>query len=127
MTASQSPEGPRISRRSLLRRAGTLGLTAAGSSWLTAARALAATATNRRSAAQPRAVSAGHLVADYLPSQPTGWLPAGLARLRNGVGVTLGGHVASMPSTYQGSAYEISLLAFGQPGNAPDPVYEPEP
>jgi hypothetical protein len=127
MTASQSPEGPRISRRSLLQGAGALGLSAAGSTWLRPARALAATATNPHSAAQPRLASAGHLVANYMPSQPTGWPPLGLARPRNGVGVTLGGHVASMPFTFQGNPYEISLLAFGQPGNAPDPVYEGEP
>jgi hypothetical protein len=43
------------------------------------------------------------------------------------VGVTIGGHVASAPFTIHGTSYEISLLAFGQPGNAPDPLYEGEP
>jgi hypothetical protein len=116
MSASQSPDGPRISRRALLQGAGALGLSAASSTWLSPAQALAATAGNPHSAAQPRLASAGHLAADYLPSQPTGWGP-----------VTIGGHVASVPFTFQGTAYEISLLAFGQPGTALDPIYEPEP
>jgi hypothetical protein len=130
MSASQSPNGPWISRRSLLQGAGALGLSAASSTWLRPARALAATASNPHSAVQPRLASADHLVLDYMPSQPTGWPPTGQlpqGRARNGVGVTIGGHVASMPFTYQGTPYQISLLAFGQPGNAPDPVYEPEP
>jgi hypothetical protein len=116
MTASQSPEGPRISRRALLQGAGAVGLSAANSSWLKPGRAFAATATSPHSAAQPRLASADHLVVDYLPRQPTGW-----------GGVTIGGHVASVPFTIQGTPYEISLLAFGQPGNARNPVYEPAP
>lgn len=116
MTAPGSPSERRLSRRALLQGAGALGLSAAGSVWLGTARALAATATDRLRTAQPRLASADHLVVDYRPSQPTGW-----------GGVTIGGHVASVPFTVQGNPYEISLLAFGQPGSAPDPVYEPEP
>jgi hypothetical protein len=126
MSASQSPDGPRISRRALLQGAGALGLSAASSTWLSPAQALAATTTDRHGAAQPRLASAGHLVADYLPSQPTGWPPQ-QGHARDGVGITLGGHVASVPFTLRGARYEISLLAFGQSGDAPDPVYEPEP
>ena len=116
MTAPQSADGPWISRRAWLQRAGAVGLTAASGAWLEPARALAAAATHRHRTAQPRVAAADHLVVDYLPSQPTGW-----------GGVTIGGHVASAPFTFQGSPYEISLLAFGQTGSAPDPVYEPEP
>jgi hypothetical protein len=116
MTERVSPAGRRISRRALLQGAGALGLSAAGGAWPGRGRALALPATNIQSAAQPRPPSAGHLVVDYLPSQPTGW-----------GGVTIGGHVASVPFTFEGDAYEISLLSFGQPGSAPDPVYEPEP
>jgi hypothetical protein len=65
-------------------------------------------------------------VADYRPSQPTGWPPE-QGDLRNGIGVTIGGHVASVPFTIQDTPYEISLLAFGQTASAPNPVYEPEP
>jgi hypothetical protein len=125
MSASQSPDGPQISRRTLLQGAGALGLSAASSTWLRPAPALAATASNIHNAAQAQLASADHLVANYLPSQPTGWPPQQHAR--NGVGVTIGGHVAWAPFTFQGTTYEISLLAFGQPGNAPDPVYEAEP
>ncbi len=116
MTAPQSAGGPRISRRVLLQRASALGLTAASGAWLEPAQALACPGPHRHRAAQPRAAAADHLVVDYLPSQPTGW-----------GGVTIGGHVASVPFTFQGSPYEISLLGFGQTGSAPDPVYEPEP
>ena len=116
MTAPDSPAGRRISRRALLQGAGALGLSAAGSVWLGPARALAATATDRHRTAQPRPASVDHLVIDYLPSQPTGW-----------GGVTIGGHITFVPFSFQGNPHEISLLAFGQPGNAPDPVYEPEP
>ena len=116
MTALQSADGPRISRRALLQRASALGLTAASGAWLEPAQALAAPATHRHRTAQPRTAAADHLVVDYLPSQPTGW-----------GGVTIGGHVASVPFTFQGKPYAISLLAFGQTGSTPDPVYEPEP
>jgi hypothetical protein len=116
MTVGDSPAGPRISRRALLHGAGALGLSTVGGAWLGPGRGLAAPATNIHSGAQPRLASAEHLVVDYLPSQPTGW-----------GGVTIGGHVASVPFAFQGNAYEISLLSFGQPGSGPDPVYEPEP
>jgi hypothetical protein len=116
MTVPDSPAGPRISRRALLQGAGALGLSAAGGASLGAARALALTTDDRPSTVQPRLASADHLVVDYLPSQPTGW-----------GGITIGEHVASAPFTFQGKPYEISLLAFGQPRSAPDPVYEPEP
>jgi hypothetical protein len=65
----------------------------------------------------PRA--AGSLVIDYQPSQPTGW---GFPEQR-----TLGGHTESAEFTYQDVAYIISLLSFGQAGDAVDPVYEAFP
>ena len=110
MTALQSADGPRISRRALLQRASALGLTAASGAWLEPAQALAAPATHRHRTAQPRTAAADHLVVDYLPSQPTGW-----------GGVTIGGHVASVPFTFQGKPYAISLLAFGQTGSSSGP------
>lgn len=126
MSAPQSPDGPWISRRALLQGAGALGLSAAGSAWLKPASVLAASASRLRSSAHAPLLSATHLVTNYQPSQPTGWPPqAGHAR--NGVGVTLGGHVASIPFTIRDTAYQVSLLSFGQPENAQDPVYEPEP
>jgi hypothetical protein len=125
MTASQPPDGPAISRRTLLESAGALGLSVASGAWLGPARARAATAPRPHSIVQPPLLSANHLIADYRPSQPTGWPPEGHAG--NGVGVSIGGHVASVPFTLQGTPCQISLLAFGQPGNTPDPVYEPEP
>jgi hypothetical protein len=125
VSASVSPDEPRTSRRALLRGTAALGLSAAISPWLRSARAAAASATGIRSAAQ-LPLSAGHLVAGYRPSQPTGWPPQ-QGRLRNGVGVTIGGHVASARFAIQDTTYEVSLLAFGQTSSAPDPVYEPEP
>ena len=126
MTRPSSPSGPHISRRVLFHGAGALGLAAAGSTWLSPASALAAVTTRLHSAAPPPLQSAGHLVTDYRPSQPTGWPPQ-QGHLRNEVGVTIGGHVASAPFTIQDTPYEVSLVAFGQPGDAPDPVYEGEP
>jgi len=126
MSAPASPDGPRISRRALLRSAGALGLSAAGSSLLRPASALAASAGGVRSAVGAPVLSATHLVTNYQPSQPTGW-PGQAGHVGNGVGVTIGGHVASIPFTIHRTPYEAALLSFGQPGNAPDPVYEPEP
>lgn len=64
-----------------------------------------------------------HLVLNYRPSQAHGWPPGpGQA-----VGMTIGGHVATTDFAHGGRSYRISLLPFGQPGDAPDPVYEDEP
>jgi hypothetical protein len=114
VSASGSSHERRFSRRTLLQGAGAFGLSAASSGWLRPTTALAATATEN------------HLGANYLPSQPTGWPPQ-QGRVRDGVGVTIGGHLASLPFALEGTAYEVSLLAFGQPGSTPDPVYGPEP
>jgi hypothetical protein len=127
VSASGSSDGPRTSRRALLQGAGALGLTAAAaSSWLRPAAALAAQAAGMHGAARPWRCGAGHLLADYRPSQPTGWPPQ-QENLRNGVGVTIGGHVGSARFTLHGTPYEVSLVPFGQTAKAPDPVYEPEP
>jgi hypothetical protein len=56
------------------------------------------------------------LILDYQPSQITGW-----------GGSTLGGHVADYDFTHQDTAYRVSLMPFGQPGDFPDPVYEDVP
>jgi hypothetical protein len=56
------------------------------------------------------------LILDYQPSQITGW-----------GGFTLGGHVADYDFTYQETAYTVSLVPFGQPGDSPDPIYENVP
>jgi hypothetical protein len=124
MSAHEPKDDPRISRRALLEGAGALGLSAASGLWLGPVRALAAPGTRAHSAAQPQ--PSGHLIANYLPSQPTGWPPE-QGHIRNGVGVTIGGHVASLPFTLGGAAYEVSLLGSGQPGATADPIYEPEP
>lgn len=123
MSASGPADEPRIARRALLHGAGALGLAAAGTPLLRPATALAAPA---HSAAPPLLRPAGHLVTDYRPSQPTGWPPE-QGNLRNGVGVTIGGHVGSVRFTLRDTPYEVSLLPFGQKTKAPDPVYEPEP
>jgi hypothetical protein len=88
-----------ISRRVLFQGAGAVGLAAA---W-------------------PGSVT-HHLVTDYRPSQPTGWPPQG--HLRDGVGVTIGGHLTSKAFTIGHSRYEVSLVSFGPGAN---PVYEGEP
>jgi hypothetical protein len=59
------------------------------------------------------------LVLDYQPSQITGW--------GDMAGFTLGGHVADYDFTYQDTAYRVSLMPFGQPGDSPDPVHEDVP
>jgi hypothetical protein len=123
VSTSGSPGRAPIPRRALLHGAGALGLAVASSPWLSPARALAGPATGHHTAQAP--LSAGHLVTDYRPSQPTGWPPQ--QHVRDGVGVTIGGHVSSASFSVQDTTYEASLLAFGQTTSAPDPVYESEP
>ncbi|MFE0425931.1 hypothetical protein [Streptomyces sp. NPDC058953] len=94
-----------VSRRSLLAAGTAAG--AAGAAGLVAPPAGAATAR-----------SGGHLLPDYRPSRPTGWpehpgKPPG----------TIGGHIPSAAFTFNGAAHRIALLPFGQPGDAPHPVY----
>jgi hypothetical protein len=127
MTAPRERAGLQISRRSLLR-GGALGLSALGTGWARPARALGlpAAAAGRPGQTAPP-VPGCHLVASYQPSQPTGWGPQGPGTVRNGVGVTLGGHTTSTSFTFQGTPYQVSLLRFGQPGNSPGPVYEAVP
>lgn len=127
MTARRESAGLGISRRLLLR-GGALGLSALGAGWARPAHALGmpAAAVGRPGQAAPP-VPGSHLVANYQPSQPTGWGPQGPGTLRNGVGVTLGGHTGSMSFTFQGRPYQVSLLRFGRPGNSPGPVYEAVP
>jgi hypothetical protein len=60
---------------------------------------------------------ATHLVLDYRPSEPTGWE----------FGNTIGGHHSATEFKLDAKRYRIALLAFGQPGNSPSPVYESEP
>lgn len=62
---------------------------------------------------------AEHLVVDYQPSQPTGW--------PGGNNVSIGGHTPSLEFTHNGETWRISLLSLGQPGDAPDPLYEGVP
>ena len=58
-----------------------------------------------------------HLVLDYRPSEPTGWE----------WGNTIGGHHSAREFKLAGKRYRIALLAFGEPGTSPSPVYESEP
>lgn len=104
-----------LSRRSVLRGGIALGVHTV----TTAALAPAAAAIRSTMAPRPRQANsaAGHLVLDYAPSQPHGWGP----------GSTVGGHVGSRDFTHLGKSYRVSLLTFGQPSEAPDPVYEAEP
>jgi hypothetical protein len=67
--------------------------------------------------------STAHLVLNYRPTQPHGWPPAAEQQ----VGVTIGGHTSAKDFIYNGRSYRISLLLFGQPRDAPDPVYEGVP
>jgi hypothetical protein len=60
---------------------------------------------------------ATHLLLDYRPSEPTGWE----------WGKTIGGHDSAREFTLDDKRYRIALLAFGQPGSSPSPVYESEP
>jgi hypothetical protein len=59
----------------------------------------------------------GHLVLDYRPAEFTGWE----------WGKTIGGHEPATEFKLAGRRYRIGLLAFGQPGTAPNPLYEPVP
>jgi len=61
----------------------------------------------------------GHLLLDYRPSQVTGWSAP--------YSPTIGGHTAARDFARAGNTYRLSLLSFGQPGSAPDPVYERVP
>jgi hypothetical protein len=120
---SASPAGiavPLASRRSLLRGGSLLGLSAVTPACASRPRPLGtslASAGQAAGAAQP--AQAGHLVIDYKPSQVTGWSPP--------ASPTLGGHVGTSNFTWHGRMYRVSLRPFGQPGNAPNPVYENVP
>ncbi|MFJ4618950.1 hypothetical protein [Streptomyces sp. NPDC088812] len=106
----RSPARLHLARRSLLAAAPAVGLSGIA----------AGNAAARPAAATPR--PPGHLVLDYRPSQETGWPPhPGKAT------GTIGGHVAAQDFTFNGTRYRISLLPFGQDGDAPDPVYEDVP
>jgi hypothetical protein len=59
------------------------------------------------------------LAAHYEPSQATGW-PAPYS-------ATFGGHEPRVQVSYGHKTYRISLLAFGQAGSSPNPVYEAVP
>lgn len=111
------PAGRLLSRRSVLRGGIALGLHTV----TVAALAPAAASAAIRSTLAPRSPAAtsasGHLILDYAQSEPHGWGP----------GSTVGGHVGSRDFTHLGKSYRVSLLPFGQPGDAPDPVYEAEP
>src|SRR5262245_40285482 len=67
----------------------------------------------------PLSAEAEHLVVNYQPSQPTGW--------PGGNNMTIGGHTQSLDFTHNGETWRISLVSFGQPGDAPGPVYESVP
>jgi hypothetical protein len=111
---ASNPEEPALrepSRRSLLRGGTLLGASAVAGLPVFAGRASAA------AAAAPDPSS--HLVLHYQPSQPTGW--------GAGFTPTVGGHTAARDFTFQGTAYRISLLSFGQRGDSPGPVYEDVP
>jgi hypothetical protein len=66
---------------------------------------------------------AAHLVLDYRRSEPTGWEGPAPGEL----GKTIGGHHSSKEFGLAGRRYRIGLLALGQPGRSPSPVYEPFP
>jgi hypothetical protein len=68
---------------------------------------------------KPLTAQAEHLVVNYQPSQPTGW--------PGGANMSIGGHTPSLDFTRNGETWRISLVSFGQPGDAPDPVYEGVP
>jgi hypothetical protein len=97
-----------------------LGLSAAAG----AAFALRPPGTARADAGQAgaqtgEAAQAGHIFFDYKPSQVTGWAPP--------YSPTQGGHIGSSDFTWNGKAYRVSLLRFGQTAAAPHPVYENVP
>jgi hypothetical protein len=71
------------------------------------------------SSATGSAAAGGYLMLHYRPSQVTGW-SAPYSR-------TIGGHVAAKNFACGGRAYRVSLLSFGQSGNAPNPVFENVP
>ena len=60
---------------------------------------------------------ATQMILDYRPSEYTGWE----------WGKTLGGHHSSNEFKLAGRRYRIGLLAFGQTGGSPNPVYESAP
>jgi hypothetical protein len=67
----------------------------------------------------PLSAQGDHLVLNYQPSQPTGWA--------GGNNMSIGGHTPSLEFTHGGETWRISLVSFGQPGDAPDPIYEDVP
>jgi hypothetical protein len=113
-----------ISRRSLLRSGGALGVSALAASWFGPARALGIPPPHIAYASDAsRRSRAAHVVARYRPSEATGW-PATPGKTFS---MTLGGHTPARDFTFNGKPYRISLLPFDQPGNSPNPLYEGVP
>ena len=126
------PPAPLASRRSLLRGGTLLSMSAVtATAFAPLAQARTAAAASAPSASVPRmsagqagthagaSPQAGRLVLDYQPSQVTGWSPP--------ASPALGGHIGSTEFRWHGRTYRVSLLPFGQPGVAPNPVYENNP
>jgi hypothetical protein len=111
---------PDASRRSLLRGGALLGLSVAtGVACTPGPKSVSSASAGQAGTLTGEPSQAGHLNFDYKPSQATGWSPPYTP--------TLGGHVPAADFTWQGQAYRVSLLPFGQRGGAPDPVYEDVP
>src|SRR5262245_36066727 len=118
MSNSTQPIGPPVSRRSVLRFGTAVGISALATTGLVSqAAAITGRTPGGASLSSPRSARTGPLVLDYRPGQPSGW----------GQSRTVGGHVAAKDFTQNGRSYRVSLLPFGQSGDAPNPVYEDVP
>ena len=111
---------PDASRRSLLRGGALLGLSVAtGVACTPGPKSVSSASAGQAGTLTGEPSQAGHLNLGYKPGQATGWSPPYTP--------TLGGHVPSADFAWQGQAYRVSLLSFGQRGGAPDPLYESVP
>jgi hypothetical protein len=124
-----APTGLPLSRRSLLRGGTVLGLSAVATAGLASAPMATAALAAGSARTSPQPTPHANLVADYRPSQPTGWSPTSMPEpgAEEVVGMTVGGHTSSLSFPYRGVSYRLSLLSFGQPGDSADPVYEATP
>jgi hypothetical protein len=114
----------RLTRRTLLRSGTAAGLVAAAGLPTSPAAAAARDSTDGTTGtASGAGAQAAHLVADYRPSQPTGWpRTAGQS-----FSATIGGHTPSVDFTFNNRPCRVSVIESGVPADPTAPRYEDRP
>jgi hypothetical protein len=113
----------RLTRRNLLRSGTAAGLVAAVGLPASPAAAARDSTDGATGAAAGAGARAAHLVADYRPSQPTGWpwTPG------QSFGTTIGGHTPYVDFTFNHRPCRVSVIESGVPADPTVPRYEDRP